>query len=87
MGNFRGSGKIEGHRRTSQTDCPGRIWDLLPQIRRTVAAMGGKYCHTNSSANKFQPCTTDADCGGTVNGCQQSPWITADGITLPFQLP
>jgi hypothetical protein len=32
---------IEGHRRTSQTDCPGRFWELLPQIRRTVAAMGG----------------------------------------------
>ena len=47
---------IEGHRRTSQTDCPGRIWDLLPQIRRTVAAMGGpKIYRPAESATRVVP--------------------------------
>ncbi|HXJ63970.1 MAG TPA: N-acetylmuramoyl-L-alanine amidase [Actinomycetota bacterium] len=47
---------IEGHRRTSQTDCPGRIWDLLPQIRRTVAAMGGpKIYRPTESAMRAIP--------------------------------
>src|SRR6185295_13649189 len=48
------------------------------------AVMGGKFCHTNSTANKFQPCTTDADCGNHSGECQQTPFITADGIVLPF---
>ncbi len=47
---------IEGHRRTSQTDCPGRIWNLLPQIRRAVAAMGGpKIYRPAESAPQISP--------------------------------
>jgi N-acetylmuramoyl-L-alanine amidase-like protein len=47
---------IEGHRRTSQTDCPGRIWNLLPQIRRAVAAMGGpKIYRPAESAPQITP--------------------------------
>ncbi len=48
---------IEGHRRTSQTDCPGdHIEVLLPQIRRTVAAMGGpKILRPRQSAQRVTP--------------------------------
>jgi hypothetical protein len=45
---------------------------------------GPRICHTNSSANKFGPCSSDLDCGGTLSGCTQTPWVSADGITLPF---
>ena len=43
-------------------------------------------CQTTSAANKFGPCSSDADCGGTQGGCLPTPWITADGIAFPFPL-
>ena len=35
-------------------------------------------------SNRFGPCTTDADCGGTMGACLQLPWVTADGQIMPF---
>jgi hypothetical protein len=49
-----------------------------------LSVAGAKRCHTNASANKFGTCTTDADCGGNVGTCVTTPFVTADGITLPF---
>ena len=52
-----------------------------------LSISGPKLCTARASANRFQSCTTDADCGGTTGGCAQTPWVTADDlITLPFPL-
>jgi N-acetylmuramoyl-L-alanine amidase/FlgD Ig-like domain len=47
---------IEGHRRTSYTDCPGRIEAMLPRIRSDVAAIGGaKILRPAQSAQSVTP--------------------------------
>src|SRR2546428_3507808 len=43
-----------------------------------------KLCTTNAAANRFQPCTSDANCGGTSGACKQTPWLTVGGIPLDF---
>jgi len=54
---------------------------------KLLSVAGPKLCTARSSANRFQSCTTDADCGGSAGGCLQTPWVTADDlITLPFPL-
>jgi len=42
-----------------------------------------KLCTTQAAANKFQPCASDTNCGGTPTACQQTPWVDAGGITQP----
>lgn len=44
------------------------------------ATAGEKLCHGNTGANKYGPCTTDADCGGTALGCRQTPFVMAGAI-------
>jgi hypothetical protein len=82
---------IEGHRRTSQTDCPGRIWDVLPQIRRTVAAMGGaKIYRPEQGSTRVQPGGQPVQLTATAN--QPLRWTVSierqNGQTIrPLQLP
>ena len=45
---------------------------------------GEMRCTTNSAANRFGSCSSDADCGGTGGACMQLPWVTADGQIMPF---
>src|SRR3989441_7365443 len=45
---------------------------------------GEMRCTTNSAANRFGSCSSDADCGGTSGACMQLPWVTADGQIMPF---
>src|SRR5579862_3679026 len=45
---------------------------------------GPKICQTNSTANAFHTCNTDADCGSGSGNCIQTPWITADGFAFQF---
>src|SRR5438552_11178474 len=48
---------------------------------------GEKRCTTNSAANRFGLCSSDADCGGTAGMhmmCLQLPWVTADSQVMPF---
>jgi len=51
---------------------------------RLNGTTGEQRCTTNSAANRFGTCTTDADCGGTSGACLQLPWVTADGQVMPF---
>src|SRR5436309_26860 len=51
---------------------------------RLNGTTGEKRCTTNSAANRFGTCTTDADCGSTAGACLQLPWVTADGQVMPF---
>src|SRR5947207_1673939 len=51
---------------------------------RLNGTTGEKRCTTNSAANRFGTCTTDADCGNTAGGCLPLPWVTADGQVMPF---
>jgi len=51
---------------------------------RLDGTTGEKRCTTNSAANRFGTCNTDADCGGTSGACLQLPWVTADGQVMPF---
>ena len=43
-----------------------------------------KLCTTNAASNRFMPCTSDANCGGTSGTCLQTPWLTVGGIPLSF---
>jgi hypothetical protein len=56
----------------------------IPGTYQVLSVQGPKICQTNSSANRFGPCSTDADCGGGQGNCQQTPWASADGTVLPF---
>ena len=46
-------------------------------------AAAGKVCGPCAGANAFGPCTTDAQCGGTVGTCQQTPWISLGSTAVP----
>lgn len=48
------------------------------------AVQGPKLCQSNSTQNRFGPCTTDADCGPGTDLCSPTPFATADGVVLPF---
>jgi len=39
-----------------------------------------KLCTPQASANLFQPCSSDADCGGGAGSCAQTPWVDAGGF-------
>src|SRR5207247_1681491 len=56
----------------------------IPNTYRLDGTTGEKRCTTNSAANRFGTCNTDADCGGTSGACLQLPWVTADGQVMPF---
>ena len=58
----------------------------IPGTYQLLGVRGPSMCQTTSAANKFGPCSSDADCGGTQGGCLPTPWITADGIAFPFPL-
>lgn len=49
-----------------------------------VSMQGPKMCQTNSTKNRFGPCTSDADCGSGPGLCTASPWASADGFVLPL---
>jgi hypothetical protein len=42
--------------------------------------VGSKVCSTHAAANKFGPCNTDADCGGTSGSCFMTPWVTVGNL-------
>ena len=57
---------------------------VIANTYRLDGTTGEKRCTTNSAANRFGTCNTDAECGGTVGACLQLPWATADGQVMPF---
>src|SRR5438094_386687 len=75
---------------TSSTTTPvGTCAPIVPSAAiantyRLNGTTGEKRCTTNSAANRFGTCTTDADCGSTAGACLQLPWVTADGQVMPF---
>jgi len=56
----------------------------IPGTYQMIAVPGPKLCQTNSTKNRFGPCTTDADCGPGNGLCSITPFATADGVVLPF---
>ena len=54
----------------------------------SLTAVGGPtLCQTNAQTNRFGPCSTEEDCGGTTGTtalCSTTPFATADGVVLPF---
>src|SRR6185295_4000626 len=56
----------------------------IPNTYQMQSISGPKLCHTGSAANRFGPCTTDADCGNTAGACLQTPWVTAGAIPQPL---
>src|SRR5207253_9323204 len=57
----------------------------IPGTYQMLAVEGPKLCQTNTpnDAKRYQPCSTDADCGGG-GLCSITPFATADGVVLPF---
>jgi hypothetical protein len=61
----------------------------IPGTYQMLAVPGPKLCQTNTpnSAKRFQPCNSEADCGGqegTTQFCTITTFATADGVVLPF---
>src|SRR5207253_257867 len=74
---------------TTTTTTVGTCAPIVPSAAiantyRLNGTTGEKRCTTNSAANRFGTCTTDADCGSTAGACLQLPWVTADGQVMPF---
>src|SRR5207249_3006477 len=74
---------------SSTTTTVGTCAPIVPSAAiantyRLNGTTGEKRCTTNSAANRFGTCTTDADCGSTAGACLQLPWVTADGQVMPF---
>ena len=66
------------------TCAPIVIGQQIPGTYVLNGDVGDTICTTNAAANRFQHCTTDADCGGTAGACLQLPWVTADGQIMGF---
>jgi len=52
-----------------------------------LAVAGPNLCQTNAQVNRFGPCSSETDCGGTDGTtmlCSTTPFATADGVVLPF---
>ncbi|HJQ82612.1 MAG TPA: hypothetical protein VKA21_00945, partial [Candidatus Binatia bacterium] len=49
-----------------------------------LGTTGENRCTTNAGSNRFGPCTSDANCGGTGGSCLPLPWVTADGQVMAF---
>jgi hypothetical protein len=60
------------------------VGQSIPNTYKITGTTGEKRCTTNSAANRFGTCTTDADCGNTAGSCLALPWVTADGQVMPF---
>ncbi len=60
------------------------IGNPIPGTYKVNGTTGEKRCTTNSASNRFGTCNTDTDCGGTSGSCLNLPWVTADGLILPF---
>jgi len=56
----------------------------IPNTYVLRGATGEKRCTTNSAANRFASCISDAGCGNTAGACMSLPWVTADGQVMPF---
>jgi len=79
---------------TTTLPCPGPtsgvvcepivVGQPIPNTYKLQGTTGEKRCTTNSAANRFGPCTADADCGNTAGACMNLPWVTADGQVMPF---
>lgn len=86
------AGTACGTTTTTSTTIPGNATcdsivagqPILNTYKLTSIA-GGSLCRT-SSPNAFGPCTTDADCGGALSSCLQTPWVTVGGIPQPLPL-
>jgi len=63
---------------------PVVVGESIPNTYQLNGTTGEKRCTTNSAANRFGSCSSDADCGGTSGACMQLPWVTADGQIMPF---
>ena len=61
----------------------------IPGTYQMLAVPGPKLCQTGTpnDAKRFQPCNSEADCGGhegTTQLCTITTFATADGVVLPF---
>src|SRR5207247_1273019 len=69
---------------TTLTCAPIVVGQPIANTYKLQGTTGEKRCTTNSAANRFGTCATDADCGATAGACLTLPWVTADGQVMPF---
>ena len=70
---------IVGHRDVGQTVCPGRIHDLLPQIRDNAREMSVRFPDVPASSPHRAPILRLAD-DGVTTGCRLNEFCPSQGL-------
>ncbi len=70
---------IVGHRDVGQTSCPGRVAELLPQIREQAAGVSMRFPDVPTSSPHRKAILDLADAGVT-NGCELNAFCPGTGL-------